>query len=584
MKHVKCYIKDYPRPQFVRKNWVNLNGAWDFVFDYENKGEKLKYYKKLPFQQAINVPFSYRAPLSGVKEQKRCDNVWYSRKVNIDKLQNKRYLLNFEGSDYITKVWVNAQFAGEHKGGYARFTFDITNLIKSGENLITVKAEDGYSISQPRGKQRWQDENFSCFYEDTNGIWKTVWLEAVPDTYLKSVTITPDVPESKVDFCFSVNKLTENLSVQTVITYDSILISDCETSLLRNNRQLSVDISGEAAPFKIRYWYAHSPDLYDIKFILKINGKAVDEVGSYFAVRGITVTGNSVLINNEKLYLKMLLDQGYWKDGHLTPPDEDAIALDVKLTKEMGFNGIRKHQKIEDERFYYYCDLLGVYVWLEMPAAYEFNDEMAESFIKEWTDAVNQNKNHPCVTAWVPFNEGWGIPNVKNNAAQQKFTEAVYYLTKTLDKERRPVISNDGWEHTKSDIITIHNYAECGEWITECYRDKDKTLCNGYVYADFIRYVFADGYKYEGQPVIISEYGGIAFDSGKGWGYGRQVKDASEFLARLKSLTAAIKKLDYVCGYCLTQTTDVMQEVNGLLTMERKPKAPVKEIEEINKG
>lgn len=237
----------------------------------------------------------------------------------------------------------------------------------------------------------------------------------------------------------------------------------------------------------------------------------------------------------------------------------------------MGFNGVRKHQKIEDARFFlYWCDRKGLLVWSEMAAAYEFSDEAVSHFSQEWADIVRQNYNHPCIVTWVPFNESWGIPQVLTDRKQQAFTETIYHLTKSLDSTR-PVVVNDGWEHTVSDILTLHDYEEFGARFAARYTDKEPLVSNERSFSNY-KLAFAQGYEYKGQPIIISEYGGIAFDEGKGWGYGSMVKSEEDFLQRYKDITQAIKQVPYVCGFCYTQTTDVQQEINGLLTADRKPK------------
>jgi hypothetical protein len=290
---------------------------------------------------------------------------------------------------------------------------------------------------------------------------------------------------------------------------------------------------------------------------------------------------DKILLNNVPIYQRLILDQGYWNDSHLTPPSEDAIIEDIEKIMAMGYNGIRKHQKIEDERFLYWCDVKGVLVWSEMAASYSFNDNAIAQFTNEWVDIVKQNYNHPCIITWVPFNESWGLHNIKTNVKQQNFTQTIYYLTKSLD-ENRPVIVNDGWEHTISDIITLHDYEEKAFTLLERYSDKDSILENRIAF-DKRKYVFADGFAYRGQPIIISEFGGIALSNGQqGWGYGNKVVDNEAFIKRFDEITTAIKNLPYVCGYCYTQVTDVQQEINGLMDAERNFKIEPKIIKAIN--
>jgi hypothetical protein len=299
-------------------------------------------------------------------------------------------------------------------------------------------------------------------------------------------------------------------------------------------------------------------------------------------MREITIDGPNVLLNGRPLYQRLILDQGYWKDSHLTPPDEEALIRDIDKTLALGYNGVRKHQKTEDERFLYWADVKGLLVWGEMAAAYEFNDQAVHSFTREWMEIVRQNYNHPSIITWTPFNESWGVPRIKTDAAQQRFTQAIYYLTKSFDPYR-PVICNDGWEHTISDIITLHDYEEKGEDFLGRYLEYTKEILGNTIYHNKSKSAFADGFAYRGQPVILSEFGGIAFNNDhSGWGYGNKVNSPEEFIKRFDAITTAIKKVDLFCGYCYTQVTDVQQEINGLMDSERNFKVDPKVIKEIN--
>jgi beta-galactosidase/beta-glucuronidase len=345
--------------------------------------------------------------------------------------------------------------------------------------------------------------------------------------------------------------------------------------------QIDVDLFHEAnGPWKIAAWSPQQPNLYDVEFVLYEDDRKIDHVYSYFGMRKISIEKGKVLLNNTPFYQRLILDQGYWPDSHLTPPSEEALVEDIEAILAMGYNGVRKHMKIEDARFLYWCDVKGLLVWSEMAATFEFNDEAIEALTKEWVEIVRQQYNHPSIVTWVPFNESWGIPQVLTDSKQQKFTESMYHLTKSLDPNR-PVIVNDGWEHTVSDILTLHDYEEVGAKLFERYADK-AALMNGEISFNNWKYAMAQGYAYRGQPVIVSEYGGIAFKTGTGWGYGNQVATEEAFLERFRGITQAIKDTDYICGYCYTQITDVQQEVNGLLTEDRKPKVPLEAIKEIN--
>ena len=587
---VKCYQKDYPRPQFVREQWQNLNGAWDFAFDDANQGEALRWYRDFPAQRRqIQVPFTYETKASGIQDESYHPYLWYRRELTAHVPAGNRMLLHFEGSDYLTKVWVNGCYVGCHRGGYARFSFDVTDYVTQGSNELVVRVEDTFDLQQPRGKQRWIPENFGCWYVQTSGIWKTVWTEYVPACRLSHVKMTPDLDNARLELEFEVETcsglLDGDLMVEAEITYRGRPVTRLCTAVSGSLTRASADVAEQCAErfdWLVHLWTPETPNLYDVTFRLRRGGEILDTVGSYFAMRKISIGGPNVYLNEKVLYQRLILDQGYWKDSHLTPPSEEALIEDIEKIRAMGYNGLRKHQKIEDERFLYWCDVKGMLVWSEAPAAYRYSDYAVSVFAAEWLEILRQNYNHPCIITWTPFNESWGIRSIRNEKLQQHFTEAIYYLTKSIDPNR-PVITNDGWEHTVSDILTLHDYEASGEKLKDRYlRDKEEILYGGKCF-NTEKTAFADGFSYRGQPVIISEFGGIAFDNGEaGWGYGEKVSGQEAFVRRYDAVTSAIKALPYVCGYCYTQVTDVQQEINGLMDMERNFKVDPAILKEIN--
>ena len=569
------YCKDYPRPQFVRKDWQSLNGAWEFAFDDEDRGVREQWMTRFPEGRSIQVPFTYETDMSGIGEESVHNVVWYAREIAAGIKPGQRLLLHFEGSDYLTRVWANGRYLGQHEGGYSRFTFDLTDVWEDGQPLrLTVRVEDSLARDQPRGKQRYKPESWGCWYVQTTGIWKTVWLEWVGEQHLKTVENTPDadtgllrleveaaVPET--DFSKSEYEL------ETVITFEGRPVCTNRQKLFGNTQVMEVLVEKAET---LRLWSPETPNLYDIRYRLYRDGRMIDTVDSYFGMRKLSIAGDRIYLNGRELYLRMVLDQGYWRRSGLTPPDEAALLRDIELTLEYGYNGARKHQKIEDERYLYWCDVKGLLVWSEMAACYAYDNRAAERFTAEWTRIVRQNKNHPCIITWVPFNESWGIPGVREDAAQQAFVNGIYYLTKALDPTR-PVITNDGWEHTLSDILTVHDYREYGHELLKNFMDEDRDVLNNRKsFSWYGQLAVASGYAYRGQPVILSEYGGIAMRTGEGWGYGEQVQDEAEFLKRFASQNEAIYQIPYFTGFCYTQLTDVQQEVNGLVDMDRRAK------------
>lgn len=552
---MKCYIKDYPRPQFVRKEWKNLNGEWNFIFDDNDEGEIKKYFLDFPKFNKICVPFTYETKLSGIEDENIHYIIWYNRKINISKeqLQNKKVILNFEGSDYKTKVWINGNYIGENIGAYSRFSFNIEKYVVEGENDITIKVEDSLSKDQPRGKQRYKKESWKCWYIQTTGIWKTVWLEWVSEKYLKAVKVTPKTDKIQLEIETNLSEQDiekQKYYIETEISFNGQILNNTKEMINNNYEKMEINIVQEGTKHNIQKWSMNNPNLYDINYKLYYEDKVIDNVESYFGIREIAIKGNKIYLNGEEVYLKLILDQGYWKESHLTPPNEESLIKDIESVLAFGYNGIRKHQKVEDERFLYWCDVKGILVWSEMANCYNFDDSSLQNFTNEWIKVVKQNYNHPSIIIWVPINESWGVPEVSNSKEQQNFINSLYYLTKSMDNTR-PVISNDGWEHTISDIITIHDYKQDDEMLYQEYADEDMKVLNNLKEYNGKHRLLANGYKYEGQPVIMSEYGGIAINSEEGWGYGKQVKDENEFVERFTKLTKAINNIPYISGYCL---------------------------------
>jgi beta-galactosidase/beta-glucuronidase len=568
MKHISYYKREYPRPQLYRDRYMLLNGRWDFAFGDDVKDEEMigGFRDKLE----INVPFTYQAALSGIGSEQRHDTVWYSRSIMIDEEQLLgRVILHLEGCDYETFVFANGVLVGSDRGGYHRLSFDCTDSLKVGENNITLKVCDDYSVEKPRGKQRAKDQNYGCWYTDTTGIYKTAWLEFVPKTYLGGVLIEPDVRAGAVSLDCRIEGEATALTLEAKITYEGREIANAKSGALDGGAILSISLT-ENEPLHL--WSLDDPSLYEVEITVLDNGEVLDRAYSYFGARTIEARDGRIYLNDKELYQKLALDQGYWRDGLLTAPSEEALVQDIIDMADMGFNGVRKHQKVEDERYLYYADIMGFIVWAEMPSMYSNTEKSRTVFEREWFLAVDQQRNHPSVLTWVPFNESWGIEEIKTDKVVQDFVNDIYYKTHKVDKTR-PVITNDGWEHTVSDILTIHHYEQDGKKLHSYYDTIEK--CCKELWESHHKGAFADGYGYRGQPIIISEFGGTAFVSdttGENWGYGIGVNNIDEFYARFESLIEAIDSLPYSCGYCYTQVTDVQQEVNGLLDFDHKSK------------
>ena len=401
---------------------------------------------------------------------------------------------------------------------------------------------------------------------------------------MQSVKITPrsDKVELEIETNLSEKEFEEqNYYIETEISFHGQRLNTRKEVLNSNCQKIEMNIVEEGIEHHIQKWSINSPDLYDIQYRLYYNNKVIDTVGSYFGVREIKIKGDKIYFNGEQLYLKLILDQGYWKDSHLTPPSEESLIKDIDSILAFGYNGVRKHQKIEDERFLYWCDVKGVLVWSEMANCYEFNDNSLQNFTSEWIKVVRQNYNHPSIITWVPINESWGVPDVSSSKKQQDFMNSLYYLTKSID-DTRPVITNDGWDHTISDIITMHDYRQDDELLYQEYTQQKMSILKNLKEYNGKHKLFANGYQYNGQPIMITEYGGTAINSNKGWGYGKQVIGKKELIDKFSKLTKAIQSLPYVTGYCYTQLTDVQQEVNGLMDENRNNKIEPSIIRNIN--
>lgn len=583
MAHTKCYVEGYPRPQFVRGNYELLDGEWDFAFDEEDAGERERWQRGHDYPLRIRVPYSYHTPKSGIGREDACAVVWYERHFSCSRRAGERVLLHFDGCDYTAKVWINGMFLGMHEGAYTRFTFDITALLRR-ENRLSVRCEDRADPAQPRGKQRWTPRSISCFYTETTGIWKSVWLERVPSSYIARVSQEIETEHDGIRYCYEIAHPQPGQQLRVEASVEGRLVAAATADVTDRYGEIALRLVNKNKILPVKYWSPGAPNLIDVTYTLTEKGKVTDAVGSYSALVRYDTAGRTLRLNFQtNFYLKMVLDQGYYAQGGLTGTAQE-MEEDVRLIKAMGFNGVRMHEKIEDERFAYYCDAYGLVLWCEMPSMYDYRRESAARFAVQWTDVLMQYRSFPCIMAFVPFNESWGIAHVSFSEAEQRFVHGVYELTKALCPDRL-VISNDGWEHTESDLLTTHNYCASGREIRESYADLPAFLSGGRVRNT--RIPFAKGYADCGRPFMISECVGICFArdvSDGGWGYGKSAEDEEAFLARMGDILQGICSLEDCCGYCVTQFCDVMQEKNGLLTQERVPKTAIERIAALNDG
>lgn len=579
---------EYPRPDLVRADWHTLNGRWEFEFDDADRGIAQGWYKaNKPFSRTIIVPFAFQAKLSGIGDTSFHDIIWYRRTIRIPQSfrDPKRVMLNFGAVDYEAVVWVNGERAGDHRGGHVGFSLDITDYLKAGDNTIVIRAFDpSEDRTIPRGKQFWKEKSEAIWYTRTSGIWQPVWLEAVAPVHIKRLRITPDVDNSQVSIETILNKALANARLRMTVKLDNTVRAQTESAIgdvMRSGARpiITIKLADQ------RLWSPARPTLYDLDVeLLDADNQVIDRVASYFGQRKVSTHDNKIYLNNNPYYLKMVLDQGYWQDGILTPPTDEAIKYDIEMTKQFGFNGARKHQKVEDPRWLYWCDKLGLIVWGEMANAFDiYTDTYIRRFTDEWQEAIERDYNHPSIIAWTPINESWGVASILTDACQQAHAKTMYYLTRSLDATRL-VQDNDGWEHTDAtDIFGIHDYARTGEEFTAKYKvleaDRTNIPRNG-------KEALALGYKYNGTPIVLTEFGGISYRAGEQraaneWGYSGIEPTKEALMTRLDGLVKAIRANRAIVGYCYTQLTDVEQEINGLMTYDRKPKIDPKEFARI---
>jgi beta-galactosidase/beta-glucuronidase len=588
---------EYPRPQFRRERWINLNGEWHFAFDDKDAG-LAEHWQAIssgdlgadasPFDRGIIVPFCYQSKLSGLGETAFHDVVWYARTFEFTPAGDERLLLHFGAVDYRATVWVNGLQVASHEGGHTPFSGDVTDALagEGKDNVLVVRAEDpSRDVTIPRGKQYWKEQSEGIFYTRTTGIWQTVWLEPVNRRRIEKLRLTPDVDAASIDLDVDVESVEPGMSLRASITFEGKPVLEDTIGLWSSRIERSLPLLRRGVAPETPHlsewpgaalWSPEEPNLYDLRLeLLDEAGGVLDTVESYFGMRKIELKDGKVFLNGHPLYQRFVLDQGYFPDGILTAPADEDLRRDVELAREMGFNGVRKHQKVEDPRWLYWADTLGLLVWGEVANAYEYSIDYVRRITAEWQEAVERDYNHPCIVAWVPMNESWGVPDLARKPAQTEHLLALYHLTRSIDGTR-PVISNDGWEHALTDLCTIHDYRDA-DALRESYRTPQSAVAA----RPARRPIYAAGHGYREEPILITEFGGIAFSGDEaGWGYST-VADAEEFLARYGSLIEALSQHETVQGFCYTQLTDVEQEVNGLLTYDRKPKASLDSIRKL---
>ena len=563
---------EYPRPQFERQEWINLNGTWDFEFDFGKSGMDRELFKAGSLSQEITVPFCPESELSGIGHTDFINCVWYRRDISIPEEWNgKNIYLNFGAVDYAAEIFIDGILAGRHYGGSSSFSIDLSGHVEAGKihNLVIRVEDNQRSGEQSVGKQCSTFNSAGCFYTRTTGIWQTVWMEAVDRHGLKRVTMRPDI-----DQC------------QLMVMPEFYSESDCtlEVSVKDNGKTVarkSVPCSNHACivlPLKkMKLWSPEDPFLYDVDFHVKdAGGNVLDHVKSYAGMRKIHISDGKVYLNNREYFQRLVLDQGFYPDGIWTAPSDEALRHDIELAKAAGFNGARLHQKVFEERYFYWADRLGYLTWGEGPSyGMNVNNEIAaRNFLSEWLEIVVRDRNHPSLVTWTPFNETWD----SQDGTYPRFVRDIYAETKAADPTR-PINDASGDDHVMTDIWSVHNYEQDGDKLKE-----QLALTEG-------REPYRHSYEkeflavYGGQPYILDEFGGIGWMSPEerkhSWGYGNLPQTEEEFYSRLDKMVKAVASLEHIAGFCYTQLTDVEQEKNGIYKYDRTEKLDTEKVRHI---
>ena len=591
---------EYPRPQFVRNEWVCLNGKWEFEIDQGDSGLERGLLKR-KLKDQINIPFCPESKLSGICNKDYLNSVWYRRELTIpSEWKGNRILLHFQAVDYDATVWINEEEVGRHRGGFSPFSIDITESIQPGESKqLVVRARDRDDLPQPRGKQTRSYEGEGALYGRTTGIWQTVWMEPVPLIHLKRPRITPDLASQS----FLIEQGITNSRPGTIL---KITISDSEgeitTESVKSDINFTPLISIKIPDDRLKLWNPGDPNLYNLDInLLDENGEVIDSASSYSGMRNITISGKSIRINGETVFQRLVLDQGYYPEGLMTAPSDEALLNDIKLSMDAGFNGARLHQKVFEERFLYHADHLGYLVWGEFGdwgarglSALPHHQKFSPSYITEWLEVLERDYSHPSIVGWCPLNETWQ-PITDFISELDDITRGMFLATKAMD-QTRPVLDTSGYSHRiiDTDIYDSHDYEQNPKKFSENQKglSDDKPYMN--TWWDHLKYdKDAWGRKimnewslgYKGQPYFVSEFGGIWWNSdqehSQSWGYGERPKTIEEFYERFEKLCKVLLENKDMFGYCYTQLTDIDQEENGIYKYDRSLKFNVERLRKI---
>ena len=558
---------EYPRPQFERESWINLNGTWSYTLDLGRTGGDKKYQESKGFDGKITVPFCPESKLSGVEHKDFIDCIWYQREISVpSSWAGKKVLLHFGAVDYEAIIYINGKHVFTHHGAGTSFAVDITKYVPAGQsaNLVVRVNDDLRGGLQPGGKQCTNFFSGGCSYTRVTGIWQTVWMEPVAKEGLKQVFATPDIDNNQLvirpEFWAESNENT--LKVQVL---DGKKVVSEKTVKATNNSIVVLPIKNP------KLWTPETPNLYDVKYTVKDKaGNVIDKVDSYAGMRKVHCANGYFYLNNQPYYQRLVLDQGYYPDGVWTAPTDADLKRDIEMSKAVGFNGARLHQKVFEERYFYWADKLGYITWAEQASwCLDVNNEFAaRNFIAEWAEEVIRDRNHPSIVTWTPFNETWGA----HNGTYPRMVRDIYDMTKAMDPTR-PINDASGDTHVKTDLWTVHDYTREPDAIINNHCN-EHFLPGNQVYRNARNAGWMA--QYEGQPYMVDEIGGLgwipAAERATSWGYGAQIESEDEFFDILEKEIDAFAACPHVVGFCYTQITDVEQEKNGVYYYDRRPK------------
>ena len=573
---------EYPRPQFTRADWLNLNGDWQFEIDGGDSGLERGLLDR-ELAQTITVPFCPEAPLSGIHNEDFMAAVWYRRAVTIpaewDTPTGGRILLHFQAVDFDATVWADGVEVGRHRGGFTPFTCDLSAVARPGDTVtLVVRARDDHRPPQPRGKQVTRTYGPSgVFYPRTTGIWQTVWLEPVPNTHLQRPRITPDVAHHRFTIEQPIRGPRTGFTVRAYL-HDAAGVVAMTAAPADADFTPSLELN--IPDGRVRLWSPADPHLYNITLeLVDAAGTVVDRAHSYAGLRSVTLDGSAVKLNGEAIFQRLVLDQGYYRDGIMTAPSDEALRRDIELSMAAGFNGARLHQKVFEERFLYHADQLGYLVWGEFGdwgcngfGPRHDHQQPTATYITQWLEALARDYSHPAIVGWCPLNETWQVLTDRFTALDD-VTRGLFLATKAMDTTR-PVLDTSGYSHRvpETDVYDCHDYTQ--DPATFAARHAHVADGNPY-YNSRDNEVWS--LPYAGQPFFVSEFGGIWWNPNAkpgedSWGYGERPRSVEEFYDRFTRLCGTLLDDPAMFGYCYTQLTDVYQEQNGIYTFARDTK------------